>query len=91
MDINEVFLYDNYPKLDLHGITKDIARVMVNDFIDDNIKMKQEFIVIVHGIGMGILKDQVLNTLKNSKKVIDYKLAYNNTGCTIVKLNLTNK
>ena len=64
---------------------------MVDDFIDDNLKMKNEIVVIVHGIGSGILKDEVLKTLKMNKKVIDYKLGYNNTGCTIVKLNLTNK
>ena len=91
MNLDQIFLYDNYPKLDLHGITRDIARVMVDDFIDDNLKMKNEIVVIVHGIGSGILKDEVLKTLKMNKKVIDYKLGYNNTGCTIVKLNLTNK
>ena len=88
MNLSNIVFTDNLPKLDLHGVTKDIARVMVNDFINDNFKQKNEFFLIVHGIGSGILKNEVLTTLKNNKNVIDYKILYNNIGCTIVQINI---
>ena len=50
--------------------------------------MKNEFICIVHGIGMGILKEEVHKVLKSSKDILDFKLFYNNVGCTIAKINI---
>lgn len=91
MDLNNILFTDIYPKLDLHGITGDIARVMINDFINDNIKMHNEIVVIIHGIGSGILKDVTTKCLKTNKKVLDFKLSYNNPGSTLVKLDLTSK
>lgn len=88
MNLNEVIFVDNLPKLDLHGLTRDIARVMVNDFINDNCKLKNSIVVIVHGIGNGVLKEEVSATLRDNKKVIDYKVMYNNIGCTIVKIDI---
>ena len=49
-------LYHNLPHLDLHGYDRDYARIAINDFISDNIKMKNQKIVIIHGRGSGILK-----------------------------------
>ena len=51
--IDNILFIDRFPKLDLHGYTSDIAALAVNDFINDNIKMKNEIIVIIHGIGTG--------------------------------------
>ena len=65
---------------------RQIARVMINDFINDNIKMKNETILIVHGIGEGIIKSTTLETLKKNKKVIDFKIWPFNIGCTVAKL-----
>ena len=87
MSLNNIFI-NNLPKLDLHGYTKDETRVMVNDFINENLKKGNQFIVIVHGIGKGIVKTEVLNTLKTNKNVLDYKLGYNNIGCTVVKIDV---
>ena len=53
MNINDVIFPDSFPKLDLHGYDRETARVAINDFIIDNIKMKNEIIIIVHGIGSG--------------------------------------
>ena len=39
-------LYDNIPALDLHGETKDTARILVNEFISDNIKMGNYYYII---------------------------------------------
>ena len=88
MNLNEVIFPDSYPKLDLHGYDRESARVAINDFINDSIKMKNEIIVIVHGIGSGVLRDTTHSVLKNNKKVIDYKTNYFNTGCTLVKIKI---
>ena len=88
MELREVIFINNLPSIDLHGLDRDTARVKVLEFINDNKLMKNEIICIVHGVGSGIIKDEVHSTLKRSKEVIDYKLFYNNTGCTIVKIRI---
>ena len=90
MQLNEVIYIDNLPTIDLHGLDRDTARVKVNEFIKDNISMKKDIICIIHGIGSGILKNEVHKTLKNNKYVIEYKLFFNNIGSTIVKLKKIN-
>lgn len=89
MELKEVIYIDNLPTIDLHGFDRDYARVKTLEFINDNLKMKNEIICIVHGRGTGIVKNEVHDTLRKSKDVLDYKLFYNNIGSTIVKLNLT--
>ena len=88
MELREVVFINNLPTIDLHGLDRDTARVKVNEFIKDNIKMKNEIICIVHGLGSGVIKKEVHETLKRNKAVIEYKLFYNNVGSTIVKLNV---
>lgn len=88
MELKDIIFIDSYPKIDLHGLDRDTARVMVNDFIKDNIKMKNDIIVIIHGIGNGILRRTVHETLKNHKAVSEYKTFYNNNGSTIVKIKI---
>ena len=90
MDLDSIIFVDNLPKLDLHGFDRETARLMVLDFIKDNIKMKNEIINIVHGHGSGILKDTVHDTLRKNRNVIEFKTFYNNDGCTIVHLNIDN-
>lgn len=86
MDINNIIYIDSLPTIDLHGYTKDFAIIAIKEFINDNIKMQNEFIVIIHGKGTGILKETCLKTLKNNKNVKDYKIWYMNDGCTVVQL-----
>lgn len=86
MTIDEVIFADNLPTLDLHGYDRDSARVAINDFINDNIKMGNEVIAIIHGIGMGIIKDVTIKTLKHNKNVIKFKSAYNNPGCMLAEI-----
>lgn len=88
MTLNEVIFIDSLPKLDLHGYDRMSAKVAINEYINDNIKMGNEIILIVHGIGLGILKEATHNFLKNNKKVIEYKLNNFNSGCTMVKIRL---
>lgn len=88
MELKEVIFVNNLPSIDLHGLDRDTARVKVLEFIKDNKVIKNEIICIVHGIGSGIIKDEIHTVLKRHKDVIDYKLFYNNTGCTIVKIRI---
>lgn len=88
MNLEDVIFIDNIPSIDLHGFDRDYARIKINEFINDNKKMKNEIVAIIHGRGSGILKDETLKTLKNNKSVCDYRLFYNNTGMTIVKIKI---
>lgn len=86
MTLNDVIFVDSYPKLDLHGFDRDTARVAINDFIRDQMKLKHNIVVIVHGCGTGVLRKTCHEYLRKNKKVIDFKTFYYNPGCTIVLL-----
>lgn len=77
---------NRYPSIDLHGIDRDYARILINDFIEDNIKQKNEKITIIHGNGSGIIKKVTQETLKKNKNVIDYQIYNFNSGMTIATL-----
>ena len=79
-------LYSNLPSLDLHGLDRDYARILINDFILDNYKLMNRKVIIVHGIGTGIIRKTTMETLKNNKYVETYKLDNFNSGTTIVEL-----
>ena len=85
MNVHDIFL-DNLPKIDLHGFDKESARVITNDFIDEAMSLSYNKILIIHGIGSGILKEKVHETLSKNKNVKSYKLDNINIGCTIVEL-----
>ena len=88
--MNDIFL-ERYPSVDLHGLDRDSARMVVCDFIDENVFLGNQIIVIIHGIGSGILKKEVHEALRINKKVLDYKTDNFNAGCTIVKLKISLK
>lgn len=79
-------LYSNFPSIDLHGFDREYARIMINEFIQDNFKLYQEKVIIVHGIGTGVLKKATQETLKRNRYVQEYKLDNFNSGATIVTL-----
>lgn len=79
-------LYSQVPSIDLHGYDRDYARILINEFIDDQYKLKQENIIIVHGNGSGILKRMTQDVLKRNKYVKEYKIDNFNSGMTIVTL-----
>ena len=85
--ISDIFL-SKYPKIDLHGYDRDTARMTVNDFVAENIILKNEMIVIIHGIGSGIVRREVHEALRVNKNVLEYKIDNFNSGCTIVKLKV---
>lgn len=88
MELKDVIFINSYPKIDLHGLDRETSRVLINDFVKDNVKLKNEIIVIIHGVGNGILRKTTHETLKTNKNVIEYKTFYNNLGSTIVKLKI---
>ena len=83
-------LYNNLPQIDLHGYDRDYARIVINDFIKDNYQLKNQKIIIIHGIGTGILRKTTHETLKNNKLVSSFKLDNFNSGTTIVELKKRN-
>ncbi|MDD2409149.1 MAG: Smr/MutS family protein [Bacilli bacterium] len=75
------------PKIDVHGYTSDLVIYPISDFINDNIKLKNFKIVIVHGIGKSILKNTIRTNFSKDKRV---KKLYGdpfNLGITIIELN----
>lgn len=90
MQVHDIFL-DNLPKIDLHGFDKESARVITNDFINEAIYLGYKEIIIVHGIGTGIVKKSVHETLSRNKHVESYKLDNFNNGCTRVILKIEGK
>lgn len=83
----DIFL-NRYPSIDLHGYDRDSSRMMVNDFVNENLFLKNEIIVIIHGIGTGIVKREVHEALRVNKNVIEYKTDNFNSGCTVVTLKI---
>ena len=90
MQTHDIFL-DSLPKIDLHGFDKESARVITNDFINEAIYLGYKEIVIIHGIGTGIVKSSVHDTLSKNKNVESYKLDSFNNGCTKVILKIERK
>ncbi len=90
MQVHDIFL-DNLPKIDLHGFDKESARVITNDFINEAVYLGYKEIVIIHGIGTGIVKKSVHETLSRNKHVESYKLDNFNNGCTRVILKIEGK
>lgn len=78
--------YDCLPSVDLHGMDRDYARIVINDFIADHYKMKNEKVIIIHGNGTGVLKKMTQDTLKKNPYVLEYKIDNFNTGMTVVTL-----
>ena len=85
-----ITLYNNLPQLDLHGIDRDYARILINDFIYDNYVQKNSKVIIVHGIGTGIVRKTTQETLKRNKYVDSYKIDNFNSGTTIVEIKQKN-
>lgn len=79
---------DKYPKLDVHCETRDTIYTVLRNFVTDNIKLKNKVIIVVHGKGSGILKEEIHFHLKKWKEVESFHLDYWNQGVTIIELNI---
>lgn len=87
--MEDIFI-KNLPTIDLHGYDIETARVATNDFINDNLILKNKKIVIIHGIGAGLVKKSVHEVLDTRKEVIKYNTDNLNNGCTIAYLSVDN-
>lgn len=74
------------PSLDLHGEIEAMVEVLVNEFINDNYKLKNSVVVIIHGKSTNILTREVHRVLKYNNLVQDYYLDNWNLGQTIVEI-----
>ena len=79
------FLY-NLPKLDIHGYDRTGAQAEIKIFIDNNLRIDEKKIVIIHGKGEGILKSATHEYLKKDRRVLSFKINNFNDGETIVYL-----
>ena len=66
MNLGSTMFISHLKSIDLHGYDRDSARVAINDFIKENVKLKNKEFVIIHGIGTGILKNTTHETLKKN-------------------------
>ena len=82
----DIFL-NQYPQLDLHGEYPTTIKTLVNNFINDNLKLKNKIVVIIHGKGTGALKKELHMILKEHKMVESFHLN-NNLGSTILYLTI---
>ena len=81
-----ISLYSTLPTLDLHGLDREYAKILINDFLLDHYKIHTKKVIIIHGIGTGILKKTTQEVLKRNKYVLEYKIDNFNDGMTIVTL-----
>lgn len=65
-----------------------MVEALIIEFINDNVKMRNDIIVIVHGKSTGILTKKTHEVLRNNKNVLEFKLDNWNIGQTIVKLKV---
>ena len=79
--------HSNIPELDLHGMDREITRILVKEFVNDHYKMGHEKVAIVHGKGTGVLKKTVHEVLAKEKRVKKYYLDFFNLGCTLVEID----
>ena len=77
-----------YPKIDLHGEYVSTAYTVVHSFLQEQLKLKQAYVVIIHGKGTGKLKEEVHQILSKEKEVLEFQLDPENLGQTIVHLNV---
>ncbi len=76
------------PVLDLHGEIVAMVEVLVDQFVYDNVLLKNEYIIIVHGKSTNIVTKEVHRVLKKNKNVLEFYKNNWNLGETIVKLDL---
>ena len=65
-----------------------MVEVLVNEFINNNVLLKNEYIIIIHGKSTNILTKEVHKVLKDNKYVEEFKLNNWNLGETIVRLKI---
>ena len=82
---------DILPKLDVHGLTRDLLMVEVNGFILENFRLGKDKVVVIHGHGSKILMHELHDKLKHNEHVSRFYTDHMNDGCTIIELKKENK
>jgi DNA mismatch repair protein MutS2 len=75
-------------ELDLHALTVDEAMPLVQDYLDEAYRAGLSEVRIVHGKGMGILRQAVMRELKRHPLVKSYRPGSRfegSTGATVVQ------
>lgn len=83
---DEVIDVNKLPTLDLHGEYEVSAKILIRNFINENIILKNKYIAIIHGKSGGMMKKVTNEVLRNDRNVLEYKICYFNDGMTLVKL-----
>lgn len=78
----------NLPAIDLHGETTSTIVYLVESFIRDCIKLKEQKAIIIHGKGSGALKKKTHELLRKNKNITKYYIDGLNDGQTIIELKL---
>jgi len=84
-------MIDNLPTLDLHGMDSVTSKIRFNEFVKDNIILKNRELLVVHGVGLGIIRDVIKEEAKNNKNVIKSELDIFNSGVTRVFIDIKEK
>ena len=74
------------PRLDMHGEEVALVYSLVTEFINDNYKIGNKEIVIIHGKSTNVLTKEVHKVLKENTKVLKFSLNNWNIGETIILL-----
>ena len=81
-------IFNKSPKLDLHGYTCDLIIYPIDEFVNDNIKLGNNKIIIIHGVGKGILKKEIKEKYTKDPRIKKLYGDPYNLGITIMELNL---
>lgn len=73
-------------KIDLHGETLDISKILVNDFINELIILKEHTGAIICGNGE-VLKKGIIDMLKKHKLIKDVRVNIYNAGELLIMLD----
>ena len=76
------------PRIDVHGETYDSVSLLLSQFIDEQFKLGNKYIAIIHGKGEGVLKNRIHELLKVNDKVESFYLNNWNIGETIIVLKV---
>lgn len=81
-----IMLTHKTPRLDLHGEEVALVFALVTEFINDNVKIGNREVVIIHGKSTNILTKEVHKVLKSNKLIKKFYLNNWNVGETVVEL-----
>lgn len=79
------------PILNVHGETCDTVVYFLESFIQDNVKLGNIYIGVIHGRSSNILRNRIHELLKKNQCVDSFRINIWNPGMTIIKLKIDKK